>query len=59
VTHANPINLLAPANFLQNAVERATHDTAGPRHAGRDQSFDKRFPLAYGQSKYCVMAGSF
>src|SRR5271165_2011380 len=43
VTHANPLYFVAPANLLQKAVERVAHDTVNPRHACRDQGFDKNF----------------
>src|SRR5271166_7204978 len=41
VTHANPLNFVAPANLLQKAVERVAHDPVNPRHACRDHGFDK------------------
>ena len=43
VTHANPLDLLGPANFLQEAIERIADYAVNPFHAGGDQRFDDYF----------------
>jgi hypothetical protein len=37
-THANPLDVLALANFLQQAIERIAHHTVNPLHAGASVS---------------------
>ena len=43
VTHADSLNVLALADFLQQAIKRIAHHPVNPFHAGGDQRFDNHF----------------
>src|SRR6516225_1844773 len=47
VAHADPFNLIAPADLLQDAVKRVADDTANPCYTCRDQSFDQDFCYSF------------
>jgi hypothetical protein len=43
VTHSDPLNVFALADFLQEAIKGIAHHPVNPFHAGGDQRFDNHF----------------